>query len=106
MGSSEQHEVYTLRDYDLIYIISPEIGEESVPATVEKVSKLVAERGGAVEGVEQWGKRKLAYPINRFTEGSYVSTRIKLSPAEAKGLEANLKLTEEVIRHLLVKIGD
>jgi small subunit ribosomal protein S6 len=53
--------------------------------------------------VEKWGKKKLAYPIKHFLEGNYVLTRFKVSPAQCKELEANLKITEEVLRHLLIK---
>ena len=51
-----------------------------------------------------WGKKKLAYPIGQFVEGSYVLAHFNLKPASTKELEANLQISEEVLRHLLVKI--
>ena len=94
-----------LRDYELVVIISPEVAEEKLDATIDNVSQFITEKGGTVSNVERWGKKRLAYPIGRFMEGSYVLTHFKLSPALSKELEANLKISEEVLRHLLVKLS-
>jgi len=94
-----------LRDYELIAIISPEVAEEQFDAAIDSVSQFITEKGGTVSNVERWGKKRLAYPIGRFMEGSYVLTHFKLSPALSKELEANLKISEEVLRHLLVKLS-
>jgi len=97
---------YRLQDYELVLIISPEAGDEVIEATVNTVSKFVTESGGAVSNIERWGKRKLAYPIKHFTEGNYVLTQFKLKPALGKELEANLRISEMILRHLLIKLGD
>ena len=94
-----------LRDYELVLIISPEVSEEGFEATLNNVSQLISGNGGAVSHVEQWGKRKLAYPIEHFMEGSYVLTRFKMRPALSKELEAKLKISEEVLRHLLIRLS-
>ncbi len=94
-----------LRDYELVLIISPEVSEEEFEATLNNVSQLISGNGGAVSHVEQWGKRKLAYPIEHFMEGSYVLTRFKMRPALSKELEAKLKISEEVLRHLLIRLS-
>jgi small subunit ribosomal protein S6 len=93
-----------LRDYELVVIISPEVVDEAVDSVVDSVSRFITENGGTVSAVEQWGKRKLAYPIKHFMEGSYVLTRFKLRPKLSKQLEASLEISEEVLRHLLVKV--
>ncbi len=93
-----------LRDYELIMIISPEVVEEKFDATIDSVSRFITEKGGTISDVERWGKRRLAYPIEHFMEGSYVLTRFSLKPTLSKELEANLQISEEVLRHLLVKI--
>lgn len=93
-----------LRDYELILIISPEVGDEVFEATLDNLSKFVAENGGAISNVERWGKRKLAYPLKHFMEGNYVLTQLKMSPASGKQLEANLKISEDVLRHLLIRL--
>lgn len=95
-----------MRDYELVVIISPEVPEEEVPAAIERVGQAIASRGGEVKEVDQWGRRKLAYPIKRCSEGNYVLTQLRLDPARTAELEAGLRLSEEVIRHLLVRVGD
>jgi len=93
-----------LRDYELILIISPEVGDEAFEATLDNVSKFATESGGAVSNVERWGKRKLAYPLKHFMEGNYVLTQLTMSPESGKQLEANLKISEDVLRHLLIRL--
>ena len=94
-----------LRDYELVVIINPEVVEEKFDATIDSVSQFITEKGGTISDVERWGKKRLAYPIEHFMEGSYVLTRFSLKPASSKELEANLQISEEVLRHLLVKGG-
>ncbi len=89
-------------DYELVLIINPQ-AEEKVAATVETVTQFITGRGGAMTEVQQWGKRRLAYPIKHFNEGFYVLARFKLNARFAKELKANLLITEEVLRHLLIK---
>ena len=95
-----------MRDYELVIIINPEVAEEEVVTTMEKVSRFITEKGGAVTEVNQWGKRKLAYPIKNFIEGNYVLTQFQIEPKLTAELEASLGLAEEVLRHLLVRVGD
>jgi small subunit ribosomal protein S6 len=92
-----------LRDYELVVIISPDVPEEEVPTTIDKLSQFITGRGGEVAEVDHWGRRKLAYPIRQHTEGNYVLTQFKLDPTQVADLEASLELTEEVIRHLVVR---
>ena len=94
-----------MRDYELVLIISPEIPEEDVPSTIDKVSDFISSRGGEITEVDRWGKRKLAYPINRFREGNYVLSRFKFEPGMTAALEANLQISEDILRHLLVRLG-
>ena len=93
-----------MRDYELVVILNPEISEENVPNSIEKLTGFVTGKGGTVVEVNRWGKRKLAYPINRFREGNYVLARLQLEPKLTTDLEANLKLSADVIRHLLVRL--
>lgn len=95
-----------MREYELIVIINPEVPEEEVPASIDKISEFITTRGGTVSEVNRWGKRKLAYPINHYREGNYVLTRLKLDPRKAPELEANLRIQENILRHLLVRVGD
>jgi small subunit ribosomal protein S6 len=94
-----------LHDYELVYIISPEVADESLDSRVDNISQFIAGKNGVVSDVEKWGKKKLAYPLKQHLEGNYVLTRFKISPARCKELEANLKISEEILRHLLIKTG-
>jgi len=94
-----------LPDYELVLVISPEVDEENIPTTVDKVTKFITGKGGTIVEVNRWGKRKFAYPIKHFTEGEYVLTQFKLKPKMTAELEANLQISEEILRHLLVRLG-
>ena len=94
-----------LRDYELVLIISPEVVGEKFDTVIDNVSQFITGKGGIISDVEQWGKRRLAYPIKHFEEGSYVLSRFKLKPTLGKELEANLQISEEILRHLLIKLS-
>ena len=94
-----------LRDYEMVLVISPEVTEEEFEATIDNISRFITGNGGIISDIERWGKRRLAYPIKNYTEGSYTLARFKLRPAFGKELEANLHISEEVLRHLLIKLG-
>ena len=95
-----------MRDYELLLIINPDVAEEDMPATLDKVSEYVTASGGSVTDTNHWGKRKLAYPINHFRDGNYVLTQLKLEPETIAELEASLRISEKILRHLLVRLGD
>jgi len=94
-----------LRDYELVLVISPEVMDELLDTTIDNVSRFITERGGIISEVERWGKRKLAYPIKHFVEGSYVLSRFKLQSTLSKELEVNLQISEDILRHLLIRTG-
>lgn len=95
-----------LRDYELTVIINPNITEDKLEARINSISQFVTERGGIVSEVQRWGKRKLAYPIKHSLEGIYALARLKLRPASGRELEANLRISEDVLRHMLIKVGE
>lgn len=95
-----------MREYELVLVIDPEIEDEQVSATVDRMKQLVTSRGGEVTNVNPWGKRRLSYPIKSRTEGNYVVTHFRIDPSQAAELEAALRLSEEVLRHLLVRTED
>ena len=92
--------------YELVLIISPEVVDEEVPDVITKLGELANKMEGSVDEVNQWGRKQLSYPIKRSTEGNYVLTKLKLKPALTKELEANLRLSGKILRHLLIKLGD
>ena len=95
-----------MRDYELVTIINPEIDEEGMSNIIDKVSKSINDRGGIVDGVDKWGRRKLAYPVRKFMEADYLLTRFKLEPKLIKEVEAEVKASEGILRHLVVKAGN
>ena len=95
-----------MREYELVVILSPELAEEDVPAAIDRLSQLIADRGGEVKDVDRWGRRKLAYPIKKHLEGNYLVTQVMLDPNRTSDVEAALRISEEVLRHLLVRVGD
>jgi len=95
-----------LRDYELVVILSPELAEEEIPAAIDRLSQLIVDRGGEVKDVDRWGRRKLAYPINKHLEGNYLVTQVRLDPNRTSDVEAGLRISEEVLRHLLLRVGD
>ena len=80
--------------------------EDSLENTINGISRFITSKDGVISDVERWGKRKLAYPVEHFLEGNYVLTRFKLNPAQCKELEANLNISEVILRHLLIRLGD
>ncbi len=93
-----------LNDYELVIVVNPEATEEKLEGRVQNISQFVTSHGGAIGSLDRWGKRKMAYPIKSFVEGTYVLYRFKLPTTASRELEANLRISEDVLRHLLVKI--
>ena len=88
-------------NYEVVYIIDPAQGEENTAALVAKFKTLAEQNGSAVE-VEEWGSRKLAYPINYKTEGYYVLMTFVSGPAFPRELDRKLRIAEGVMRSLIV----
>lgn len=93
-----------MRDYELAFIIEPNVDDEGVTGVVDKVSQFVGAIDGEVTSIDVWGRRKLAYPINKRYEGTYVLLQTKMPPTAIVELERNLKLSEDIIRHLLIRV--
>jgi small subunit ribosomal protein S6 len=93
-----------MRQYELAFIIRPNVDGEGVTGIVDQVSQFVQAINGEVASVDIWGRRTLAYPINNHREGIYVLFQTKMPPAGLLELERNLKLSEEIIRYMLIKV--
>jgi small subunit ribosomal protein S6 len=87
----------------MVVILSPEIGDDVISESLERLSQSVTSRGGEIVDVNHWGRRRLAYPIKRHIEGNYVVSQVKLDPETVPALESNLRISEEVIRHMIVR---
>ena len=91
--------------YEVLYIIDPAQGEEGIAALVDKFKAMV-EAEGTLSNVDEWGKRRLAYPINDLTEGYYVLMNMETNPAFPAELERVMKITEGVLRCLVTVVAE
>jgi len=92
-----------VRPYEMMLVMKPDLEEETVDALLERLTGIVTGEGGAVDKVDRWGKRRTAYELKGYTEGFYVVIDFQAEPATASELERIVKLSDEVIRHLLVR---
>lgn len=92
-----------MNSYELLYIIDNELSDEAKEAVVEKINAIVVDNGGTVDGVDKWGTRKLAYPINYKTEGYYVLVNFTAEATLPAELERVMRITDSVVRFLVVK---
>ena len=92
-----------MRDYEVLYIVRADLDDDKVQDAVKRVNTLIQRSGGTIEQTNLWGKRKLAYEVKHQKEGSYVLQDFQLDPNRVPELEASLKITEEVLRHLIVR---
>ena len=88
-------------NYELVMILKPDLGEEATAALVEKFKTLI-EQHGTVAEVDEWGKRRLAYPINDINEGYYVLVTFTAEPALPAELDRQMRINDSVMRSLIV----
>ena len=92
-----------LRDYEILYIVRPDLDEEQLSAATKTVETLIANLGGELQKTDVWGRRRLAYEVAHLREGQYVLTDFRLDPARVPEMEATLRISETVFRHLVVR---
>lgn len=93
-----------MNKYETLFVIAPTLEEEAYKAVIEKVKGVIENGGGVVDNVDEWGKRRLAYEINHINEGYYVLMNFSSNPELPKELDRVLRITDTVIRHLIVNI--
>ena len=89
------------RDYELGFILNPEVSEEQTRAILDRVEQVVANYNGQIVRINQWGRRRLGYPIEHHRDGFYVFIDMILTPETVIELDRTLKVSEEVLRHLV-----
>ena len=92
-----------MNQYEVMYIIDTAIDEQARTALINRFSGLVEANGGQVDRVDEWGKRRLAYPINYKTEGYYVLMYIAAPAALPRELERNLQISDSVLRYMVIR---
>jgi small subunit ribosomal protein S6 len=95
-----------LRDYEVLYIVRADLEDEKVQEVVKRVNTLIEKSGGTTARTNLWGKRRLAYEVKHQSEGSYVLQDFEIAQERLPELEAALKISEEVLRHLIVRKPD
>ena len=94
------------RQYELVYILPPETSEQQAGELHEQIAAIVSRMNGTIEKTENWGRRKLAYEIGKFKEGVYVLDVINGSGDLMKEVDRRLKVIDEVVRHLIVRVDE
>ncbi|CAG0937610.1 30S ribosomal protein S6 [Thermoflexales bacterium] len=92
------------RPYEVTLVFRPDLDETVFTANVDKVKGWMTSAGGTVTQTSVWGRRRLAYPINKLTEGQYVLFLADLPAQALAGLEREFRLSEEVLRFLIVRV--
>ncbi len=95
-----------MRNYELTFILPSDIVEEDLNNTVSQIQTWVEGSQGKVTKVDHWGRRHLAYNIAEYREGYYMLLNLELDPQATTELERNLKLSDKVMRHLLIRLDD
>ena len=90
-------------NYEMVFILHPSTPEDGVPELVAKVKQFITASGGQVTQADIWGRRRFAYPIRKLTDGYYALVKMSMATPAVAELERNLKLTEPVIRYLIVR---
>lgn len=90
-------------NYEVVYILDPALGEEAIAAMIEKFKALV-ETQGTVAAIDDWGKRRLAYPINHKNEGYYVLMTFESKPELPAELDRVMKITDGIMRCLITTV--
>jgi small subunit ribosomal protein S6 len=87
-----------VRNYDLVYIVRPDLESDAVQAAVEKMTSRITEQGGTVEVVDLWGKKRMSYTIGKHREGVFVHTRFALDTGKLNEIRRTAALSEDVLR--------
>ena len=92
-----------MNKYELLYIISSDLDEEQRETLIKKFASYVESKGGSIDGIDKWGMRKLAYPINFKNEGFYVLMNMTIDPLEVDAMNKLMNITEGIVRQMFVR---
>ncbi len=91
-----------MKKYEVMFIVKP-LEEEAINGVIEKFENLVKNNGGNLEKIDRWGKKRLAYEVKDFLDGYYCIFYIDAEPAVIDELDRIMKITDEILKHLIVK---
>ena len=95
-----------MRKYEAMYIIKPSFEEDKYQEIIEKYTALIQNNGGEVTKVDPWGKRRLAYEIDKIREGYYVLVEFNADIELPAELERNFRIADEIMRYMVVRVGE
>lgn len=95
-----------MNNYESMYILKPDMEDERRQALVQRFADIVMANGGEISQIDEWGKRRLAYPINYINDGYYVLMTFKAPPELPKELERNYKISDDVIRYIVINLDN
>lgn len=92
--------------YEVAFILRPDVEEEEQEAIIERLSQVLTSQGGQVENVEKWDRRRLAHPIKKVNEGIYYFIQGQFSPTALPELERTSRLSEDILRHMVIRTDE
>ena len=95
-----------MKAYELLYFVSPSATDEARAAAMKRIDTAITEGSGVVDNIEDWGKRKPAYEINKLTEGDYTLINFHADPTQIAELDRVLRINDTVVRHMIVRRPD
>ncbi|MDY0404133.1 30S ribosomal protein S6 [Virgibacillus sp. 179-BFC.A HS] len=95
-----------MRKYEIMYIIRPDMEEEAQKELIERFNKILTDNGAEIEKVDEKGKRRLAYEINKYRDGYYVVVNFSSDDAAVNEFDRQAKFSEDIIRHIAVREDD
>ena len=95
-----------MKAYELLFFVAPTIDDETRAATMKRIETVITTDGGIVDNVDVWGKRKLAFEVNGLTDGDYTLIDFHANPENVAELDRVLRISDVVVRHMIVKRTD
>ena len=95
-----------MKAYELLFFVDPAITEEQRAGVLKRIDAAISDNGGKVDNVDNWGKRKLAYEIDKLTEGDYTLVNFQADPSQIAELDRILRINDAVKRHMVVRRPD
>ena len=94
-----------MREYEAIFVLAPTLSEEQTQAIIDNLTQAAEERGAEVANVDRWGRRRLAFPVKKFTEGQYVIFTLLADTIDAvREMERRVKVSDSIIRFLTIRV--
>jgi len=93
-----------MRNYELTYIIHPDLDDSAFQALNEQIASWISDGGGKIGKSDIWGKKKMAYEIRKQSEGNYVHLQVEMDPSLGAEIERQLQLQESVLRYLIIAV--